>query len=137
MTVLGMILLVISAKWVYHLRFNGDWLSVLFAFCLSCLSIFSMGFFLAGVLPTARTAQVVSMVIFYPMIFLSGATIPREVLPEAIQRYSQILPLTHVVNLLRGLWAGDKLSNHFLEVTILFLIMIIFVFASSKTFKWE
>jgi ABC-2 type transport system permease protein len=137
MTIIGMTILIISGKWIYNLRFNGDVFSMLLAFTLSCLSIFSLGFFLAGILSNARTAQIVSMVIFYPMIFLSGATIPKEILPKTIQEYSQILPLTHVVNLLRGLWVGDSLSNHFFEITILLIILIIFVFASSKTFKWE
>lgn len=119
MTALGMILLVIAGKLVYHLRFNGSLLSVLAAFVLSSMSFFALGFVLAGLLPTARTAQIVAMVLFYPMIFLSGATIPREILPENIRQFAQVLPLSHVVTLLRGLWTGDPWDKHLGEVGIL------------------
>lgn len=137
MTSLGMALLIIAGKVVYGLRFAGNPFSVLAAFVLSSMSFFALGFVLAGVMPTARTAQVVSMTIYFPMIFLSGATIPREVLPETIRHYSQILPLTHVVNLLRGLWIGESWGEHLKEVGILVALLVVGVVVSVKTFKWE
>ena len=137
MTAFGMGLLVIAAKLVYGLRFAGNPLNVLAAFILSSLSFFSFGFILAGITPTARTAQIVAMAIFFPMMFLSGATIPREALPHAIQKYGQFLPLTHVVNLLRGLWIGDGWNLHLKEVGILSGLLMIGVIVSAKTFRWE
>lgn len=137
MTALGMILLVIAGKVVYGLRFNGSVLSVLAAFVLGSMSFFALGFLLAGVLPTARTAQIVAMVLFYPMIFLSGATIPREMLPESIRQVAQVLPLSHVVTLLRGLWMGDPWEKHLTEVGILAVLLVVGVLVSSKTFRWE
>jgi ABC-2 type transport system permease protein len=137
MTTMGMALLVIAAKIVYGLRFAGDPLSVLAAFVLSCLSFFALGFVLAGLLPTARTAQIVAMVLFYPMIFLSGATLPREILPESIQKFAQVLPLTHVVTLLRGLWMGEPWGDHLGEVGILSALLIIGILISARTFRWE
>jgi len=137
MTTLGMALLVIAAKIVYGLRFAVDPLSVLAAFVLSCLSFFALGFVLAGLLPTARTAQIVAMVLFYPMIFLSGATLPRELLPESIQKFAQVLPLTHVVTLLRGLWIGEPWRDHLGGVGILSALLIIGILISARTFRWE
>lgn len=137
MTALGMVLLIIGGKTVYGLRFEGNPVSVFGGFTLSALSMFAIGFVLASLSPTARTAQVAGMVIFYPMIFLSGATIPREVLPESIRQYSQLLPLTHVVTLLRGLWVGDAWSGHIKEVVVLACVLVAGVLISSRTFKWE
>jgi len=137
MTALGMALLVIAGKMVYGLRFAGNPLSVFAAFVLSCMSFFALGFVLAGLLPTARTAQIVGMVLFYPMIFLSGATLPREILPESMQKFAQVLPLTHVVTLLRGLWRGEPWGDHFLEVGILSALLITGILISAKTFRWE
>jgi len=137
MTAAGMVLLIIAAKVVYGLRFAGNPINVALAFILGCMTFFAIGFILAGLAPTPRSAQVVAMVLFYPMIFLSGATIPREVLPEAIQTYSQILPLTHVVSLLRGLWIGESWALHFKEVAVLLGILVVCVIISTKTFRWE
>ena len=96
-------------------------LVLLLAFLLCSLSFFSLGFILAGVMPTARTGQVVGMVIFYPMLFLSGAGFPLELLPDKVRQFSNFLPLTHVVTLLRGLWIGESWSQHTSEVIILVL----------------
>lgn len=137
MTVLGMVLLVVAGRLVYGLQFDGNPFSVLAAFVLSSISFFALGFVLAGLLPTARTAQIVAMVLFYPMLFLSGATIPREVLPESIRQIAQVLPLSHVVTLLRGLWMGDPWEKYLGEVGILAALLIVGVLVSSKTFRWE
>jgi ABC-2 type transport system permease protein len=137
MTTLGMLLLVIAGKLVYHIRFEGNALSVLVGFTLSSLSFFALGFVLAGLMPNARTAQVVGMVILYPMLFLSGAGFPRELLPEAIKKVSTFLPLTYVVNLLRGLWIGEAWSQHLLDVGVLTGMLLLGIIISAKTFRWE
>ena len=137
MTTFGMILLIIAGKLVYHMRFEGNVLSVLAGFMLCSLSFFAIGFVLAGLMPTARTAQVVGMVLLYPMLFLSGAGFPRELLPEAIKKVSTFLPLTYVVNLLRGLWIGDTWGSHLLDIGVLTGILILGVAVSAFTFRWE
>jgi ABC-2 type transport system permease protein len=137
MTLIGMFLLVIAGKLVYNMRFDGNLISVLAGFILSCLSFFAIGLVLASLMPTARTAQVVGMVLLYPMLFLSGAGFPRELLPETILKISKFLPLTYVVTLLRGLWVGDELSSHLSEIGILTGILVLGVLVSIKTFRWE
>ena len=137
MTLLGMLLLIIAGKLVYHVKFEGNWLSVLGGFTLSSLSFFALGFILAGLMSSARTAQIVGMVLLYPMLFLSGAGFPRELLPAAIIKLSAFLPLTYVVNLLRGLWVGDAWGAHLLDVGVLVGMLILGVFISTKTFRWE
>jgi ABC-2 type transport system permease protein len=136
-TLLGMVLLVVLGKMVYGLRFAGSVFNILAGFVLSCLSFFAVGFVLASLAPTTRAAQVVAMVLFYPMIFLSGATIPREVLPQTVRHYAQVLPLTHVVNLLRGLWSGEGWGKHSTEAGILAVMLFAGVIISAKTFKWK
>ena len=137
MTSLGMGLLILAGKLVYHVRFEGNAWSVLGGFTLSCLSFFGLGFILASLMPSASTAQIVGMVLLYPMLFLSGAGFPRELLPEAIKNFSKFLPLTYVVNLLRGLWIGEPWGSHILNVAVLVGMLVIGVVVSSLAFRWE
>jgi ABC-2 type transport system permease protein len=137
MTLLGMALLMLAGALVYHVKFTGNPLSVLGGFVLASLSFFALGFILAGIMPSARTAQIVGMVLLYPMMFLSGAGFPRELLPAAIHKVSVFLPLTYVVNLLRGLWIGEAWSAHLLDVGVLVGMLIIGVVVSALTFRWE
>jgi len=137
MTCLGMLLLIAAGMLVYHVRFEGNALSVLAGFVLSSLSFFGIGFILAGTMPTARTAQIAGMVLLYPMMFLSGAFFPVELLPAAVQKVSAFTPLTYVVNLLRGLWTGQPWGDHLLDAGVLAGMLLLGIIVSLKTFRWE
>jgi ABC-2 type transport system permease protein len=137
MTALGILLLVGVGRLVYQVQFSGSVLSLLAGFLLSSLSFFGIGFILAGTMPTARTAQIVALALLYPMLILSGAAWPRELMPAAVQKFSAVLPLTYVVNLLRGLWTGEPWGNHLLDVGVLVGLLLVGVFVSLKTFRWE
>lgn len=137
MTALGMLLLIVTGKLFYQVSFEGNAISMLGGFILSSLSFFGIGFILAGTLPTARTAQVVAMVLLYPMLIFSGAAWPRELMPAAVQKVSACLPLTYVVNLLRGLWMGDAWGEHLLDLGVLMVMLVAGVIVSVKTFRWE
>jgi ABC-2 type transport system permease protein len=137
MTVAGMLLLVATAKVVYGLRFVGNVASVAAAFVLACLSFYSLGFLLAGVLPTYRTASTVTMVVFYPMLFMSGAGMPRELLPAWMRKVAEVFPMTHAVTLLKGVWFGEPWSEFRREVAILAAILVAGMVLSSRLFRWD
>ncbi|MBK6324595.1 MAG: ABC transporter permease [Chloroflexi bacterium] len=135
MTLLGASMLVIAGFVVYDLSVPQASLGLLLAVILSGFSFLAVGFVLAGVLPTARSAQAVGMALFYPMLFLSGAAMPRQVMPEGVQKFSELLPLTHVVKLLEGLWL-DGVWNQTSLAVVVGLLMVCLVI-SRRTFRWE
>ncbi len=137
MTCLGMILLVVAGRLVFHVRFTGNPLSLLAGFTLGSLSFFSIGFILAGIMPNVRTAWIAAMVIVYPMLLLSGAFFAVEVLPPFVQKLSSFIPLTYTVNLLRGLWSGEPWSSHLRDVAVLVGMLLLGVGLAAKTFRWE
>ncbi len=137
MTLIGVILLALVGKFGYNMRFDGNWISVLAGFSLSALAMFTCGYLIAGIAPTARIAQTVGMVIAFPMMFLSGATIPLEILPEGVRAVSKFLPVTYVVTLMQGLWKGDAWSGHGTEVLVLAGVLIVGLVLAARTFRWE
>jgi ABC-2 type transport system permease protein len=137
MTCLGMLLLITAGMVFYDVTIQVNVFNVLAGFVLSSLSFFGIGFVLAGTLPSARTAQMVGMVLFYPMILLSGAFFPLDLLPDGVQKVADYLPLTFVVKLMTGLWYGEPLSDHMLSVGVLTGILVLSVIVSIKTFRWE
>ncbi len=137
MTFLGMGALV-SVGWaLYRVEFGGNVFVVLGAVVLSALAMFSMGYLVASLAPTARAGQIIGMAIFYPMMFLSGAAMPLELLPDNVRRISNLLPLTYCVKLLRGLWFGEPLGDHLAEVTVLACVLVVCSVVASRMFKWE
>jgi ABC-2 type transport system permease protein len=137
MTFLGTGLLIIAAILAYDLKFDGHALPFLLAFILASLSFFSLGFVIASLAPTTRVAQVSGMVLFYPMLFLSGASIPLQIMPESIQRTADFLPLSYVVRLLQGIWFGESLGTHLHDILILTGVLILGATVSALTFRWE
>lgn len=137
MTVLGMILLIVVGRLLYNVRIEGSPLIVLVGVLFCALSMFSIGYLIASVAPNARVAQVVGMVVFYPMMFLSGAAIPIEVMPESVRRISEFLPLTYAVRLLKGLWFGVPWSDLLLETAVLGGTMVICALLATRFFRWE
>lgn len=137
MTGLGVLLLVTAGMLVYHVQFEASAFSLLGGFILGSLSFFGIGFILEGTMPAARVAQVVAMVLLYPMLILSGAAWPRELMPAAVAKLSAYLPLTYVVNLMQGLWVGEAWGKHLLDVGVLVGVLLLGIIISTKTFRWE
>jgi ABC-2 type transport system permease protein len=125
MTLLGVFLLVVAGKIFYNLKFEGNILFVLTGFIISTMSFFTLGFLIAGLSRTVRNAQIAGMILYFPMIFFSGATIPREILPATIRSIGRFLPMTYVVDLLRGLWAGEAWNMHILNVSVLLSVFFL------------
>jgi ABC-2 type transport system permease protein len=137
MIMLGITLLLILGLTVYHIQFEGNVLSLAFALCLSSAAFLAIGYLLASVLPNNRVASVVGNVVFYPLMFFSGTTMPWEMLPETIQNVAKFLPLTHVVTLVKGVWFGDPLGQHWVEIVVLGVILVVCTLISARTFRWE
>ena len=137
MTLLGMLGLLVVGWLLYRVRFEGQAVGLIVAVVFSGLTMFAVGYLIAGLAPGARTAQVVGMVVFYPMMFLSGAAIPLEVMPESIRTVANFLPLTYVVKLLRGLWFGDSWGEHLLETAILGGLLVVCAVLAARFFRWE
>jgi ABC-2 type transport system permease protein len=107
------------------------------ALLFSTVSILSLGFLIASVVPTARFAQSIGSLVLYPMLGLSGLFVPVASLPPLLQSVARVLPLTYAVSLLRGIWRGEGWSVHLGDVTALTLMFLVSMAASAKVFRWE
>ncbi|MBI3493466.1 MAG: ABC transporter permease [Acidobacteria bacterium] len=107
------------------------------ALLFSTLSILSIGFLVASLVPTARFAQPFGGIVLYPMVFLSGLFFPIESLPPALQTFARVLPLTYAVSLLRGIWKGEAWIAHLGDVAALIVVGVVCAGLSAKVFRWE
>ncbi len=104
MTAVGMVFLMTGGVLFYGLTIPGSAGVALIGLLFGSVSLFAVGFVIAAFASSTRSAQVFGQAIFFPMIFLSGATFPRAEMPETVQRIGDFLPLTHVINVFQGLW---------------------------------
>lgn len=105
------------------------------ALLLSTLSILSLGFVIASVVPTARFAQPICAAVLYPMISVSGLFFPIDVLPPAVRWVALACPTTHAVTLMQGIWDGAGWDAG--SVAALAVIFCVCIAVSTKVFRWE
>ena len=98
MTLLGMVGVVVVGWLVFRCASRASrW----FLAVILSLAVFSAGYVIGSLAPGARTAQVMRMVVFYPMMFLSGAGIPWRSCRDAARISDSAAHL--LARLLRGL----------------------------------
>lgn len=105
------------------------------AYLLGAVSIASMGLLLGTVLPTARAAQSVGLLLWFMFMFLSGAGPPPEVLPDALRAIGDWIPLTPIVELLQEPWLQGSWAVR--ESLVAFGIAFGSGLVSWMSFRWE
>lgn len=112
------------------LAFMGSWL-------LTLVSMFSIGLLMASLCRTIKSVNAVTTLVYFPMLFLSGATIPYELFPSGLQKIVNVLPLTQGIKLMKAVSMGMELENIWRIVVLLVGITVICTSISVKVFRWE
>lgn len=136
-TAVTLALMVLAGRRYYPVDASVPLVSFTLALLFSTVSILSLGFLIASVVPTARFAQPIGTLILYPMLGLSGLFVPVDSLPSGLQALARALPLTYVVSLLRGIWRGEGWASHVGDVVVLTTVFLVCTAASARVFRWE
>lgn len=136
-TALTAVLMIVAGRRYYPVPLEVRVVGFSLALLVSTLSILSIGFLIASLVPTARFAQPIGSLILYPMIGVSGLFLPVESMPPAMQWLARALPLTYAVSLLKGIWKGDAWSAHLGDLAALAIVFAVCTALSAKVFRWE
>ena len=118
-------------------RPTGAPVSILAAALLGALAFLALGYALAAVLPSSRSTLIVGNLLAVPMLFLSGATAPLEVMPQGVRDVAAFNPLLHAVTLLRGAWNGEPCSSLVIEVAAVVALFVAAALVAVARFRWE
>ena len=136
LTLVGLVLLVLVGAVFFDLHMAANWAAFVPLLLLVLGSTFSIGFLIAAWAPNERTATSVAMLVYFPMIFLSGATFPLEMMPEGLRTGAKVLPLTWGVDLLQSAWIEDATVNWVLGVAVLAGTAVVCSLLSVRFFRW-
>jgi ABC-2 type transport system permease protein len=107
------------------------------AVVVTTIAILTMGFVVASMVPTARFAQLIGSLVFYPMLGISGLFAPLAAMPRSWAMIGAALPLTHAVALLRGAWVGESWLAMTPHLGVLALTIAVCLALTSRVFRWE
>jgi ABC-2 type transport system permease protein len=136
-TVIGLVLLLLAGRRLFPGVMEVNVFSFGAAVLLSTFSILSLGFVIASVVPTARFAQPIGAIVLYPMLALSGLFFPLELMPRALRAFAYLLPTTHAVGLLQGVWDATGWSAHWVNAAALLVLFIAYSALATRVFRWE
>jgi ABC-2 type transport system permease protein len=133
--IVSLVLLVAVGRRLFPGALEVPLVSFTAALLLSTLSILSLGFVIASVVPAARFAQPIGAAVMYPLIGLSGLFFPVARLPRGLRIVAHGLPTTHAVALMQGVWEGAGWG--WVNAAALVLVFALCSALSTKMFRWE
>ncbi|MBC2398680.1 ABC transporter permease [Clostridium tetanomorphum] len=133
----SLILVYTVAVLFFQYHFVGSLLQFLGAYLLVMLSMFSIGMMVGGVSPNMKIASVIASILYFPMLIFSGATLPYEVMPSALQKVADLLPLTQGIKLLKATSLGLPITDVLFSIIVMAVLAVICIGIAIRFFKWE
>ena len=118
-------------------RMKGNIPAFVGAWVLTLASRFSIGLLMASLCRTVKAVNAATSLVYFPMLFLSGATIPYELFPAGLQKVANVLPLTQGIKLMKAVSMGMKMDSIWKIVALLVGITLVCGAISVRTFRWE
>ncbi len=126
------------ARFVYHLKDFGNLGGIIFMSLIGIGAFASLGLIVASVTNTMQETQVINQLLWFALIFLSGATVPIPVLPKAAQHVALFLPATYLVNALQQAMVHHaSLFSLRANIGSLLAWAVLAFTISSLLFRWE
>ena len=132
------LLLLFFARWLFDVRVLGSWLAVLFLIILGSGTFAAIGLLMAARARTVETASGIINLVMLPMWMVSGIFFSAERFPDAVQPLVKSLPLTAVINALRGVMIEELSIFALWGPVVVLLVWGIGSFALAlKLFRWQ
>jgi ABC-2 type transport system permease protein len=104
--VAGSVLMALVAWLGYDAMLPEDVIGVVVALLFGTAAFGAIGFLLATVVRSSRSAQGIGLMLFFATWLISGTGPPRAVLPSGLRDVGGVLPLTHLVEAVQDPWFG-------------------------------
>jgi imidazolonepropionase-like amidohydrolase/ABC-type multidrug transport system permease subunit len=132
------VMVIVLSRVVYHMPWPQRPFSLFVLLTLGCLAFRAIGLIIAAIANSMAEANVMIQLLYMPMLFLSGATIPVSVMPLYAQIVAQFLPASYLhTGMQQVLLRSQGLSASPEAVAALLASMVLAFWISVKLFRWE
>lgn len=126
------------AIFLFGAEFAGNFFAVLLAATLGGAVFLALGFAVSGWARSEQQAAPLANIVSLPMMFLSGVFFSRDVLPDILQRITDYLPLTYLVEAIRGMTVqGDSIIAQWPNFLGMAVWLAVAFIIANRTFRWE
>ncbi|RCG30071.1 ABC transporter permease [Sphaerisporangium album] len=134
-TVVAALLMIMCGSLVFGTRMPTQLPVFALAFVLGVCGLFALGLCLAAVVPNSRVAGGLGSVVMFPLMFLAGMWVPRELMPEILREIGDFTPTGAFGQALRDAWAGTTPET--LHLAVLAAWAVAATLLAARTFRWE
>jgi ABC-2 type transport system permease protein len=133
--VVATLVILVVGRLVFDVRLPGQVLGFAVGFLLGAAALLAIGLFVTAVVPTARAANAVVLVLFFVNLFFAGLWLPRASMPALLRHISDFTPLGAAAQSLQNGLAGTWPQP--LHLAVLAGYALFFGAAAVRLFRWE
>lgn len=121
----------------YNVTITGNPLSVAVIILVGVLVFATIGLMVGGMVK-AEAAPAILNAVYFPFLFLGGALLPLNQMPDWLQTIAKILPSYHFTNALIDVMVlGKSLPEVWPNLAAMAAWGLGAIFIAARTFKWE
>jgi len=136
--VLQMATIIVLGWFLFDTAVPTEWLSLAVTVLVGVLSFAGLGVGLASLIKSAEGSSAIVNVVLLPMAFLSGSFGPTRDYPRALQALADVLPLTYLIETLKGvLLEHEQAWEHLGALAVVLAWGLVGLAVALKRFSWE
>ncbi|MFV0484755.1 MAG: ABC transporter permease [Candidatus Saccharimonadales bacterium] len=136
--IISFIIMIAIGILVFDFTMRGNWLTFAAFASISTVMMLGFGLFVGGFAKNEAQASVISNLLMFPMMFLSGVFFPLFMMPEFVQTISTFIPLTPIVDGIRLIITENYSLIDVLPQLGIIAVWGVAIYALAiKTFRWE
>jgi ABC-2 type transport system permease protein len=122
----------------FDVEVSGNWLMIGLLVVLGSLAFIALGYVIASFASTEESANGMTSVVQFPLMFLSGTFFPIESMPDALRTVARALPLTYLGDALRQVMVGGTAFSPLWLCFAFLVVWLVVCFAvAARFFRWQ
>jgi imidazolonepropionase-like amidohydrolase/ABC-type multidrug transport system permease subunit len=105
---------------------------------LGVIAFRAFGGIIGAVANSMQESNIIIQILYFPMLFLSGATFPLGIMPHWLQKLADFVPATYLTRGMKNiLLTHETIFDNRQAAGVLLLTAVVATFLGFKLFRWE
>jgi len=137
LSIINAVMILLLGFFIFGMPMQGSYIMLGLESVLFIISALALGILISTISETQQTAMMISLMgLLLPVILLSGFIFPIASMPKPLQLFSNIVPATWYITILKGIMLkGVGISVLWKETLVLLGMTIFFIALSIKKYK--
>ena len=123
---------------VFDVQVAGSWLLIGAFVLLGSLTFIALGYVIASFASSEESANGMTSVVQFPLMFLSGTFFPIDAMPDALRTVARAMPLTYLGDALRQVMVnGTPFSPLWVCFAVLVGWLVVCFGIAARFFRWQ